>query len=267
MSEILLEHAALLALLDSVQAGAMVSIDPAHLFPANADERRTVLQDGEKLLARDGLLQFNKYGTPILDSHLLTIANTIAYPKIAILLIHNDQVMGLQFFWFYRSTGQIVEHTFSKDRLHRLTELADVTALVNRMEEIFALRGGNTGHSPEETRGKIDQNAFFTVKNLAKNHEHVRAKEILHDFGFAEQSADAFLHVLEQPASADNIALLRCSNETVIDGRNIALLQDEQSTWSARQSVPGVPVLVVETTDASAVKEQVRAYFEELSTV
>ena len=114
---------------------------------------------------------------------------------------------------------------------------------------------------------EMDQEAFLTAKEFAGHHELEHAREILHKSGFTANNATALLNVLESPQSAGNIAFLRCDSETVIDGRNMALLQDRQSAWSARQKVPGVPTLVVETTDIPAIKEQMLAYFYELSGV
>lgn len=266
MSEFYLEHAALLYLLDYVEANALVSLAPAHLFPADADERKRVLKQGEQYLARSGLLQFGWGGTPKLDAWLGTIATTIAYPKIAVLILANDQQHGLRLFWFYQTQEHIIEHTFTAKKLHRLIELPDVAALIARLETILAIQDTSQA-IPISLRREIDQNAFFTVKNHAKQHNFTEATAILHDYGFTDQDAAPFLQVLTHPFAAGNVAFLRCEHETVIDGRNIALLQDEYGLWSARQNVPGVPILVVETTDAATIDKQLHTYFKELSLV
>ncbi|HYK83961.1 MAG TPA: hypothetical protein VEV19_01255 [Ktedonobacteraceae bacterium] len=267
MSEFYLDHVALLYLLDSVEATALVSLAPAHLFPADADERKHTLKQGEHYLARTGLLQFGWGGTPKLDARLASIATTIAFPKIAVLILANDRQHGLQLFWFYQTQEHIVEHTFTAKKLHRLTELPDVAALIARLETILAIQDTSPA-IPISLRREIDQNAFFTVKNHAKQHNLAEATAILHDYGFTDQDAASFLQVLTHPFAAGNVAFLRCEHETVIDGRNIALLQDEEhGLWSARQNVPGIPTLVVETTDAATLDKQLHSYFKELSLV
>lgn len=266
MNELYLEHASLLYLLNFVAAKALVSLAPDHLFPTDADECKAMLKEGEQNLARQGLVQSAWGGKLRPDASLAAIANTMAYPTIAILIIHNDYRQGLQLFWFYQSQEHIVEHTFTEEKLHHLTELRDVPALINRLETILAIQ--DLPHSREvETRRELDQNAFFTVKSLAKQHAQEQAAAILCEQGFTAQDAASFFHVLERPLAAGNIAFLRCDHETVIDGRNLALLQDEHSLWSARQGVPSVPVLVVETTDAATINKQLHSYFQELSVV
>lgn len=261
MNEILLEQAELLALLDAVHARAIVSISPAHLFPTHIDERSDIIKRGTTSLMQRSLLQVDSNGRLLMNDQLLAIATTVAFPKIAILVISNDQQTGLKLYWFYQTEGYIVEHTFSKEKLHRITVLSDVAALINRMEDVLAIEN----IPPYDARIEMDQNAFFKVKDLAKRHELESAREILHSCGFTPNNMTALLNVLERPQAAGNIVFLRCASETVVDGRNMALLQDKQSTWLARQKVPGAETLIVETTDIPAIKKQMLAYFNELS--
>ncbi len=261
MNEILLEHAELLTLLDAIHAQAMVSISPAHLFPTDSDERSALIKSGATSLTQRGLLQVGSDGKPLINDRLLAIATTVAFPKIAILVVSNDQQTGFKLCWFYQTGDFIVEHTFSEEKLHRITVLSGVNALINRMEDVLAIEN----IPPYDARIEMDQNAFFKVKNLAKRHELESAREILHSCGFTPNNMTALLNVLERPQAAGNIVFLRCASETVVDGRNMALLQDKQSTWSARQKVPGAETLIVETTDIPAIKKQMLAYFNELS--
>lgn len=263
MEDMLLEQAELLFLLNDIHAETVISIAPANLFPAEPEQRQVVLQEGAASLAQRGLLLVESDGHEGVNAELLSLITTLAHPKIAILVVHNDHETGLQLFWFYQTDEQIVEHTLTQEKLHKLTSLPNAPAMINRIEEILAVH--------EELSlnvvGEIGQSAFYTVKNLASQHEHEQALDILRVSGLSDADAAAMLAVLERPLSAGNIALLRCVHETVIDGRNLALLQDEQATWSARQRVPGVPVLVVETTNSQSVNAQLLSYVEELSIV
>ncbi len=238
-----------------------MSISPAHLFPTDIDVRSNIIKRGTISLTQRGLLQIDSDGRPLMNDQLLAIATTVAFPKIAILVISNNQQTGLKLYWFYQTEGYIVEHTFSKEKLHRIMALSGVNTLIKRMEDVLALEN----IPPYDAKIEMDQNAFFKVKDFAKHHELESARDILHSCGFTPNNITALLNVLERPQAAGNIVFLRCASETVIDGRNMALLQDKQSTWSARQKIPGTEVLVVETTDISAIKNQMLAYFNELS--
>ncbi|HLH60123.1 MAG TPA: hypothetical protein VKV20_00460 [Ktedonobacteraceae bacterium] len=271
MNELFLNQAELLAALDAVSARALVSIRRAKLFPADMDERRAVLERGTESLKQRGMLHTDTDGRPVLDVQLAPIISTMAFPGIAIAVLTNDQQAGLRLLWFYQAEGHIIEHGMTRQKLHHITELPDVSALIARIQAFLAVKLASDAvtKAEPETSLEMQQEVFFTVKRLAEQHELERAKELLHSSGFAAGDTDALLKVLEQPLAAGNIALLRCApeSETIVDGRNLALLQDGRAAWSARQKVPGEPVLVVETTAATAIKEQLRAYLEELAQV
>lgn len=272
MSEFFLNQAELLASLDVVSARALVSISRAHLFPADMDERRAVLEQGTESLKRRKLLQASKDsedGRPALNAQLAAIITTMAFPKIAIVVVTNDEQAGLRLLWFYQAEGHIVEHGFTRQKLHRVTELSNVPELITRIEAFLAVKPESASDAGGELEASLemDQSAFFTVKQLAEQHELEHAKEILSSSGFTDTEATSLLKVLERPVAAGNIAFLRCTSEAIIDGRNLALLQDAQAAWSARQKIPGEPVLLVETTDTPTIKEQIQAYLEELTGV
>lgn len=263
MSEISLEHPEFLILLDLIQARAIVSIPSANLFPSDDVQRQVVLQHGTATLVQRGLLQLDTTGKLLPNVDLVSIVTTVAFPKLVVLLAYNNHETGLQNFWFYQTDNQIVEHTITEEKLHRFTTLSDVSSMMNHIEEILSIKEVDPLHTSIE----MDQTAFFTVKDLASRHEHEKAREALQTLGFNDQDAISFLNVLEQPLSAGNVAFLRCDHEAIIDARNLALLQDEHGAWSAKQRVPGEPILIVESTEASAIKEQLFCYFKDLSRV
>ncbi|HJT56304.1 MAG TPA: hypothetical protein VJ761_07415 [Ktedonobacteraceae bacterium] len=272
MSELFLNRAELLASLDAISARALVSISRERLFPADMDERGAVIERGVESLRRRKLLHVSKDGKqskPMLNAQLAAIITTMAFPKVAIVVVTNDEQAGLRLLWFYQTDNYIVEHGFTRQKLHRVTELANVPELITRIEAFLAVKQEPASDAKVELDAsrEMDQNAFFTVKQLAEQHELEHAKEILNSSGFTDTDATSLLQVLERPLAAGNIAILRCTAEAIIDGRNLALLQDEQAVWSARQKIPGEPVLLVETTDTPAIKEQLRAYLEELALV
>mgnify|MGYP001223022541 CR=1 FL=1 len=262
MYTIELEHAELLAALDVMGAQAVVSIPRARLFPSNDERRAEIVKRGGDLLKQRGLMQRGRTGHVTLDAALAGLVATVAYPTIAIMLLHNDYDSGLQQYWFYQWDGHIVEHT-TRDGRHVFHELEDLAALIERVSNVCGMRE----FLPVDTRVELAQDAFFTVKSLAGRRAHDEARDVLRGAGLADPVAEAFLRVLEEPVVVDNIAFLRCAKEIVIDGRNIALLQGEQAAWSARQRVPGIPQLTIETTNLAAMKKQLLSCFAELARV
>lgn len=261
MREILLQHEELLFLLDKVNAHAVVSIDETSLLPADLAKRKAILQRGQASLLQRNLLQAGNTATLELDKSLLAAITTVAFPEIAILVIQNDKRGGLRFFWFYQSGNNIIEHTVTSEKMHHLTAQIHVPALTDRIEEILPI------HSRDAFQIKVamDQPVFFKVKELVENHDYEQAQSILKQQGFSDAVAESIIRVLDRPISVGNIAFLRCAGASVVDGRNIALLQDEKAAWSARQIRPGEPALIMETIDAPEFKEQLLSYFKELS--
>ena len=262
MSIIELEHAELLAALDVMGAQAVVSIPRARLFPSDSERRAETVKRGGDSLKQRGLMQRGRNGHATLDGPLAGLVATVAYPTIAIMLLHNERGVGLRCYWFYQWDGHIVEHTTRAGR-HTFHELEDLAALIERVSDLCGMQE----FSPVDTRVELAQDAFFTVKSLASRRAHDEARDVLRGAGIADPAAEAFLHVLEEPIVVDNIAFLRCAKEIIIDGRNIALLRGEQAAWSARQRVPGVPQLTIETTNLAAVKKQLLSCFAELARV
>lgn len=262
MDTIELEHAELLAALDVMGAQAIVSIPRARLFPSNDERRAEIVKRGGDLLKRRGLMQRGRNGHATLDEPLAGLIATVAFPTIAILLLHNDHTTGLRRYWFYQWNGHVFEHT-TRDEQHIFHELEDLAALIERVGDLCGLRE----FTPVDTRVELAQDAFFTVKSLAARRAHDEARDVLRSAGIADPAAEAFLHVLEEPTVVDNIVFLRCAKETVIDGRNLALLQDEQALWSACQRVPGAPKLIIETISPAIMKKQVLSCYAELARV
>jgi hypothetical protein len=260
MDIIELEHAELLAALDVMGARAVVSIPRARLFPVDDEQRAAMIRRGSALLTRRDLMQRGRNGHATLDGLLAGLVATVAFPTIAIMLLHNDHDSGLQQYWFYQWDGHIVEHTMRSEQ-HTFHEMEDLAALIERVSSLCGVQE----FPPVDTHMELAQDAFFTVKSLAGRRAHDEARDVLRSAGIADPVAEAFLHVLEEPAVVDNIAFLRCAKETVIDGRNLALLQDDRALWSARQRVPGIPKLIIETTDAEAMKKQLWSCYAELA--
>jgi hypothetical protein len=262
MDTIELEHAELLAALNVMDARAVVSIPRARLFPGDDEQRAAMIRRGSTLLTQRGLMPHARNGHVTLDGLLAGLIATVAFPTIAIMLLHNDHDSGLQQYWFYQWDGHIVEHTMRGEQ-HTFHELEDLAALIERVCSLCGVQE----FPPISTQIELAQDAFFTVKSLAGRCAHDEAHAILRSAGIADPVAEAFLHVLEEPFVVDNIVFLRCAKETVIDGRNLALLQDDRALWSARQRVPGVPKLIIETTGVEAMKKQLLSSYAELARV
>jgi hypothetical protein len=257
MNEIHLERSEFLALLAAVHARFIVGIAREKLFPADAKERRTVLQQGMTLLARRGLLQ-SEDNQP--DATLLKLARIVAYPQIAFVIIRHVQKLGPQLFLLYQSQEGIVEQTFPTAGMHRLAVLSDIPLLLTRAAQILSL----PEHLSQRNSIELAQEDFFQCNDLAQHNQPERALELLKQKGIPLPEADALVTVLHESDFRGEVTLLKCRQETIVDARDIAVIQDQKMAWSATQIVAGEPLLRIESVNALIVQSQISHCFVEL---
>lgn len=261
MQELVLNHPEFLALLDAVHARRIVGIDPASLFPSNEEERRAVLAAGKEALHQRGAFQSQGQSEDHLSPAFESIARTIAFPEIAIILVRNVTGVGPQLFLHYMARGQAVEHTFPQEQVHRLALLPDIPTMIEREHYILALQETPTPNVTLE----MSEDDFRIAGELARHQPPERAEAFLAQHGVHKAEAAKLLQTLASPTFVGSVAVLRCEHKEVVDARSIFVLQGADSAWRATQKVPGVPLLLIQSTNASDIKNQVRRYLDELS--
>jgi hypothetical protein len=261
MQELVLNHAEFLALLDAVHARRVVGIEPASLFPSNEEELRAVLAQGKEALQRRGAWESQGQDAYHLTPAFEHLARTIAYPEIAIVLVRDVTQVGPQLFLHYTAHGQAVEHSFPEEQVHRLALLPDIPTMIERERYILASEEMPTTGATLE----MSEDNFRTLKELAQHQPRERAEAFLARHGAQKADAAKLLQALAEPAFVGSVAILRCRHQAISDARSIFVLQGAESAWRATQKVPGVPILSIQSTNASDLKYQMLQYYEELS--
>lgn len=257
MREIVLNHPEFLALLDAVQARHVVGIDPASLFPLDEEQRRALLAQGKAALQRRRAWKGESQLTPTFEY----LARTVAYPEIASMLVRNVAEIGPQLFLHYLAHGQAVEHSFPQEQVHRLALLPDIPTTIERARAILALE-----ELPKtEAVLEISEEVFRIIKELAQQQQRARAEALLAQHGAGAAEAMKLAQALAHPTFTGSVALLRCGYEEILDARSLFVLQGEGAAWCAIQKIPGVPVLLIQSTNGSDVKRLLRQYYEELA--
>jgi hypothetical protein len=259
MRELVLNHPEFLALLDAVQARHVVGIDPASLFPPDEEERRTVLAQGKAALQQRGA--WKNQGESQLTPTFEYLARAVAYPEVASMLVRNVTEIGPQLFLHYLAHGQAVEHSFPQDQVHRLALLPDIPTMIERARAILALEELPTTDAALE----MSEEVFRIIKELAQQHQRERAEALLAQHGARAAEATKLAQALAHPTFTGSVAMLRCGYEAILDARSLFVLQGEGATWCAIQKIPGVPVLLVRSTNGSDLKRLLRQYYEELA--
>lgn len=258
--QVIIEHEALIAVLDAIRVDAIVGVAPEHLFPQDNAQRRDAIERGKAMLRTRGLLEITPDGVSVLDRTLFMLATVVAFPDIALMIIRHLANYGAQLFLMYSSSGITVEHTFPREGLHRLALISDRRAFQRRLGEILPIRPGD---APEWQR-PIEQLQFVSMLGQIDQAQMDAAQNTLVRCGFPVGEADKFAHALANPSMKANVALLRCSSGRIIDARNVAIAQDESTAWLIAQSSPGGMDLVVRRATTSRVQQEVLGYYDEL---
>lgn len=261
MQELVLSHPEFLALLDVVQAHLVVGMDPKSLFPPDEGERRATLAEGKAALQRRGALQEQEQVEYQLAPAFQSLARTIAYPQVAIITVRDMTGIGPQLFLHYIAHGMFVEQTFPREQVHRLAVLPDLPTLIERERYILSLEEMPTA----DTMLEMSEDALRSVKDLVQYQPPERAAAFFTRYGAKASEAVTLYQAFAHRTSTGSIAMLRCEQEKVTDARSVFVLQGAGSAWRATQKVPGVPLLLIQPTNASDIKYQLLQYFEALS--
>jgi hypothetical protein len=261
MQELVLSHPEFLALLAMVQARQVVGMDPLSLFPASMEERRVVLEQGKAALEQRGALQNEGQTEYQLTPAFERLARTVAYPEIATIIVRNVAGVGQQLFLHYTARGMFVEQTFPTEQTHRLAVLPDISTMIERERYILAVEEGPT----TDTTLEMSEDDFRTVKELAQHQPRERAEAFFTQHGAQSAEAITLSQALAHPTSIGSVAMLRCEQEKIRDARSVFVLQGAASAWRAVQKVPGVPLLSIQSTNASDIQYQLLHYYEALS--
>ena len=263
MSDILLERSEFLVLMNAVRASAVVGIATDKLFPSKKSKLKAEIERGIDLLKQRGLLRVES-GIHVINAELVAMATAIAHPEIAVLTTRDNPGQGQQLFLHYQSDSMVIEQTFPNEREHRLAQIPDTQALVGRIQEILPVTDEPTNSGASAT---MEQKVFFKVKEYAEKHKRDTAVTTLHQYGLTNGQAEQLIDSIQHPIIGGNVALLKCEGEEIVDARNLALVQGQQSSWSIRQAEQEPQLFIIETTNSSAVRLLLSSWLTELTLV
>lgn len=261
MDGIVLDRAEFLVLLDAVRATAVVGFDSKELFPSEGDVQRAVLAQGVAQLQRRGYLEVRRDGVRAVDETLLQIARVMAQPQIALISIRDNPGVGSQLFLHYQNGPFVVEQTLPEPGKHRLATIPNILGMFDRLLAIFPL-----GDQPVsvQTEMRLPQDVFFQVKELAEQSQPTQAHELLNRHTFNPKQAQLLIDALATPTFGGNIAMLRCEQQQIVDGRNPAVVQGPQSAWMFLPDATDGSTISIAQSNTVMLKEQLIKYFKEL---
>lgn len=246
MKEFILSQAEMLALMAAVKAALIPGIDNDRLIPDAQNEQRELALQGLEQLKQQGLLQVEN-DTHILNGDLGMMTIALTNPQVITFITRDTPSVGQQQFLHYRADPVHVELTMPTEESYRLAAIPDTITALARVRQILPVTFED---DLLQVRQTLAQDVFFQIKTWAETQQQERALEILQQAGFPLETARRFIQTLYQPELGGTIAFMRIREQQIVDGRNLALVQDQQVAWLIRQVTPGEPVLRIETVNA-----------------
>jgi hypothetical protein len=261
MQELILNHAEFLALLEEVQAHQVVGIKKEDLFPADEHERQELLEQGRAALHQRGALAAHQEtGKLTLTPAFERLAQTVAYPKLANIIVREVLGLGPQLFLHYLAEGVFVEHTYPQEKVHRLAVLPDMQSLIERARFILSL----IDEPIHEAAVEISEDTLQNLQTLVNTGQYEQARRLLTEHRMVQEDAEALCQTLMHMAFKGRATLMSYNDKVITDVRGIVIWQGQGGTWGMVQRNPEVPMVSIQTTNAANVKYWLSQYFEEL---
>jgi hypothetical protein len=262
MQELILDHPEFLALLEGVQAHQVIGIKKEDLFPADEHESRELLAQGRAALRQRGALAaYQETGESTFTPAFERLARTIAYPKLASIIVREVLGLGPQLFLHYLAEDMFVEHTYPREKIHRLAVLPDMPSLLERERIILSLEDAPI----HEAAVEISESALQTLQTLVNTRQYEQARILLAEQGMPQEDVEALCQTLTHMAFKGSATLMSYNEKEITDVRGIVIWQGQGGAWSLVQRDPDTPLVSIQTTNASNVKYWLNRYFEALA--
>lgn len=243
MKEFQLNPTEMLALMTAVNTSLILGIDNDRLVPDQQEQQRELALEGIEQLKQRSLIKVQD-GTYVLDGDLGLMAAAIAYPQVMTFITRDLPGQGQQQFLHYRTDPVNVELTMPTEEKYRLAALPDAVAALARIRQILPVTEDYQG---PKIRQSLEQALFFAVKSQAEAGHQDQAAAMLQEAGFPAEAAARFVQTLYTPSLGGTVAFMRVQDQEIVDGRNLAMVKDEQIAWLIYQATAGESSLIIET--------------------
>jgi hypothetical protein len=261
MDGIVLDRSEFLVLLDATQATAVVGLGQEDLFPKNTQEHRELLDQGVRKLQSRGLLEVRADNVRAIDELLLQVIAVVTRPQIAVITTRDTPGVGSQLFLHYQNGPYVVEQTLPEPGQHRLATIPTILALFDRLLDVFPVGDQDVSQS---VAFSVPQDIFLQAKELTEQRQQSQAQAMLTQHGVQSEVSEAFLDDIAGPTFGGNIAMLRCEDQQITDGRNPAILYGSHGAWMIVPNASDPTVLDIGQTNATRLKEQFADWFKSL---
>ncbi len=223
--EITLDRSEFMALAALTQAQNIIGLDAATLLPATAEARQALYDQGEASLRERALLQVTPDGVAVLEENLLRLIDGVTHPDDALVAIKTVPGIGQQLFLYYGKDQLFVEQTLPTEQQHRLADVGDINALVERLLAVFPVSGAGVGQTPHV---QLPQQKMIEVFQLAIQG---RVDEARQHVSPATPGLDVLLADFAHAQFSGTLAIYRGDEDGEAQSSEIALVQGQQIAW------------------------------------
>jgi hypothetical protein len=226
MDELILHRTELLVLLDALETAQLVGIDSDEIIPKDIDAHRALVQQGHARLQSRGGLSVDASGVLSLASDLAQLAGVIAFPSTASIIVRDTPGLGRQTFIHCAKGPNVIEHTRPDEESHRFAMLPGQDGLFARWRELLPVANGGS-----QATFDLSVDAFMTMKEAAERGDIEQATGVLSAAGVSATDAAQLIQAIREPDFSASLALVKCQEQRVIDGRNPLVLTSVSSAW------------------------------------
>jgi hypothetical protein len=226
--EMKLSRNSFFALAAMMGARDIFGLDPNTLLPQDEAERMAAVRAGERDLQTEDLMRVNDRNEAVLEATLGRLMTTVVDPDRVAMTVRAIPDAGRQLLLHYRRDGQWVEQTLPDDQTHRLAEVGDDAALVERLCDAFDTGRGAATTDPAFS---IDWplRAFMAVTNTAMDGDVDAARALTGQQAGALPVLEAYLTDTAAATLRGTISLAAVGGNTVTT--DVAVVAGPGLTW------------------------------------
>jgi hypothetical protein len=257
---ILLSREEIVYLMNLLGARSLLGVDRKEVIATEGSIQNERLQ---KLimdsLKKRGILTLDEKKTPVLDTKIQSILETLYFPERAFVVTRHCSGFGDQIFYLINRENNTIMHSFPQDREHFLLPIPHTEDIVQQLSTWFPMYGLPIS----STKFLIDLKTLEQVRTFAETKEVQKALDHFQIENIDPNEKKNFIHAFADRKISGAITWLSFKENKVDNADSVIILNDGQTGWLISQSKSDKPeelMLSVRSTGADfamAVREMV----------
>ncbi len=258
MSDIALNRAEIICLLNLMGSNQIVGVETEQLLPAEESEGQELLQRGLKGLSNRHLITENDGGYEFVDE-LRDLAMTMAYPQVVIATHRETADDKKSWFWHFVTRTSIAQLILDKPDNYRLIGVSNLETVLADLEDALPMVP-----APQtiEYRADVPKEDADEISSLAEDWDEVPALQILEADGLTMVEARDLFDDLANFAWWGRVDLMAFDGANITSRHRALIIQGQERSWVARQDVADVSTLHIHTARSGDFEEILERYWD-----